>query len=133
MSARTKKPRRIRRESDPKDLVGRDFAGRGSTANRWRHRAAAVVIGLVLGGLLLASLRMEIVRTRYALADALAQETRLLSLEREASVALRELRDPRRLRRLANQLGFVRPERVIELGTDLAARGGAAPSAVVMP
>ncbi len=102
-----------------RELVGRDFSRRRRGNASWRRTVAAIVVGLVLGGLLLVSLRMAILRTRYFLADALARETMLLDLEREASVELRELRDPRRLRRLASEIGFARPERVIELGTEV--------------
>ncbi len=100
------------------ELVGRDFSKPRVSTRAWRSTGVAVLVGLVLGGLLLASLRMTIVRTRYALADSLARETALLGLEREAKVELRELRDPRRLLRLAGELGFARPERVIELGIE---------------
>lgn len=111
-----------RRDRAHRNFLRRDFARGKAADGGWRQPTAAVVAGLVMGGLLLASLRMEIVRERYALADALALETRLVAQELAASVELRELRDPRRLRRLANELGFARPERVIELGTDSAAR-----------
>ena len=104
-------------ESDT-ELVGRDFSKPRRPTGAWRTTGAALLVGLALGGLSLASLRMTIVRTRYALADSLARETALLALERQAKVELRELRDPRRLRQLAGELGFTRPERVIELGTE---------------
>ena len=133
--AKTKSRERAPQEGGP-DLVGTDFAERGHRPGGWRSTGVAVVVGVVLGGLLLASLRMTIVRTRYALADSHTQETALLELEREATVELRELRDPRRLRRLAAELGFERPERVIELGTEIVApgRGIVAPgSGIVAP
>lgn len=109
------------RRGREKDLVGRDFSRRARANADWRRTGAAILVGLVLGGLLLVSLRMAILRTRYSLADALARETVLLDLERAASVELRELKDPRRLRRLAREIGFARAERVIELGTEVVA------------
>ena len=41
--------------------------------------------------------------------------------ELAAEATVRELRDPRRLTDLAYRLGFCRPERVIELGTETGA------------
>jgi hypothetical protein len=122
MKRASRNQRSRRNDGAGQNFLRRDFARRKGADGGWRLTAVAAVAGLVLGGLLLASLRMEIVRERYALADALALETALVAEELAASVELRELRDPRRLRRLANELGFARPERVIELGTDSAPR-----------
>jgi hypothetical protein len=69
----------------------------------------------VLSLLALAALRVSILRTRYALAATLQRETELRGRERSAAVAAREQRDPHKLRELATQLGFARPERVIDL------------------
>ncbi len=103
------------------NLVGRNFVARRVSTAAWRRTGAAVLVGLVVGGMLLVSLRMAIVRSRYALADAAATETALMAAEREAAVTLREMRDPRRLTALAEAQGFVRPERVVELGSEATA------------
>jgi len=100
---------------EPASWIGRDFgeprAQRAPRQRRW----PGVLAGLVIAGLLLAGLRMAIVRERYLLGEAIQVETALRQRERAASVAVRELRDPRRLRRLALEAGFARPERAIEL------------------
>ncbi len=74
-----------------------------------------LILGLFVGGVALVALRGAIVRARYELGSALQREARLLELDRAAAVSVRRLRDPRRLRELAVERGFVVPERVIEL------------------
>jgi len=109
---------------EPASWVGRDFgeprAQRAPRQRRW----PGVLAGLVIAGLLLAGLRMAIVRERYLLGEAIQVETALRQRERAASVAVRELRDPRRLRRLALEAGFARPERAIELDPPAAKNPG---------
>jgi hypothetical protein len=75
---------------------------------------------------MVASLRVSILRLRYQLAAAVREETKLLERQRAVTVELRELRSPTRLREIATEQGFVRPERVIQLsvpatGMDIAA------------
>jgi hypothetical protein len=97
-------------------LVGRDFVrprARGGAAGRARWVPA--LVACVAAALLLAALRVQVLRVRYELGRAVAEETQLLERQRAATVALGELRDPRRLRRLAEARGFARPERVIEI------------------
>jgi len=114
---------------EPASWVGRDFgeprAQRAPRQRRW----PGVLAGLVIAGLLLAGLRMAIVRERYLLGEAIQVETALRQRERAASVAVRELRDPRRLRRLALEAGFARPERAIELDPPAAENPGGGPRA----
>jgi len=76
------------------------------------------VLGMVLSGLLLVSLRVEITHLRYSLAEAGAQEQQLLERQRLMTVRVRELRDPGRLRTLAQESGFVRPRSVLTLVLD---------------
>jgi len=113
---------------EPASWVGRDFgeprAQRAPRQRRW----PGVLAGLVIAGLLLAGLRMAIVRERYLLGEAIQVETALRQRERAASVAVRELRDPRRLRRLALEAGFARPERAIELDPPAAENPGGSPN-----
>lgn len=96
-------------------LVGRDFsrAGRRRIASRSTWIAAS--LGLVLAALLLTALRLAILRTRYELAEATKQEEALLQRDRSATVALQRLRDPSRLRRLAQERGFVTPQHIVVL------------------
>gem|GEM_PF-4795526 len=74
-------------------------------------------MGCVLAALLLAALRLSILRTRYRLAELAAEEAQLLEAERDTAVAWRELRDPVRLRELARKRGFGPPRDRIELAT----------------
>jgi hypothetical protein len=71
--------------------------------------------GLLLAALALTALRLDLIRARYGLADALSEEQRLLAEERSLTVEVRRLRDPARLAKLARERGFVRPEQVIDL------------------
>jgi hypothetical protein len=96
-------------------LVGVDFAPVPTRARRRTRVMVPIVLGFVLSGLLLASLRVEIIYLRYALADAAGQEEELLERQRLMTVRVRELRDPGRLRTLAEESGFVRPRRVLTL------------------
>lgn len=56
--------------------------------------------------LLLVVLRMDSIRLRYALADAVRVEQELLDQQRRLTVQVRHLRDPRRLEALARELGM---------------------------
>lgn len=96
-------------------LVGVDFAPVPTRARRRTRVVVPIVLGFVLSGLLLASLRVEIIYLRYALAEAAGQEEELLERQRLMTVRVRELRDPGRLRTLAEESGFVRPRRVLTL------------------
>jgi hypothetical protein len=93
----------------------RDWSARRRTP-RPRLAWAPLFAVAVLSLLTLAALRVSILRTRYALGATLQRETELRARERSAAVAAREQRDPHKLRELATQLGFTRPERVIDLG-----------------
>jgi len=73
------------------------------------------VAGALLAALALASLRLEIFRLRYALAEAVEVEQDLLERRGALVVEVARLRDPRRLRRIARERGFRLPERVIQL------------------
>jgi hypothetical protein len=74
-----------------------------------------IVLGVFVAYVGLVALRGEIQRLAYDLGGAVQEEQQLLERERAARAAVRELRDPRRLRELAMAQGFVVPERVIEL------------------
>jgi hypothetical protein len=92
----------------------RDWSARRHRPRR-RVAWAPIFAASVLSLLALAALRVSILRTRYALAATLQHETELRGRERSAAVAAREQRDPHKLRELATDLGFARPERVIDL------------------
>jgi hypothetical protein len=93
-------------------------APRAARRRRERRRRLLVVggvAGALLAALALASLRLEIFRLRYALAETVAVEQQLLERRRALVVEVARLRDPRRLRRIARERGFGLPERVIQL------------------
>ena len=86
---------------------------------RTRTRSALPLLPIALGVFTayvgLVALRGEIQRLSYEVGAAVQTETQALERECAAAVAVRELRDPRRLRELAAEQGFVVPERVIAL------------------
>lgn len=102
-------------------LVGRDFARSRPLGSTLRAGALGwLVVVACVCALGLAALRIDILRMRYALGDAV-QEERSLALERGRRTAqVESLRDPTRLAELARQRGFGRPERVLELRPQLA-------------
>lgn len=100
-------------EDHRRELVGRDFRDLRETG-RFRLVVAVLVVALV-GGLLLAALRVDLIRMRYAMAEAMKEEQAAFALHRELTVALQERRDPARVAARARALGFVRPEQIIDL------------------
>jgi hypothetical protein len=137
--ARRVEPKRARRrwlaareEPLPKDLVGRDLAGGPPRRARVRRRLPLALLGGgIVAALLLVTLRVEILRLRYAVAEVAAEEQTLAERIAQAKFRLRELRDPARLRRLAAERGFVRPERVLQV--ELPAPGRPDPERARMP
>ena len=132
-------PRRVRNEMG---LIGIDVAG-----GRPRRRAIgmlstlAAVLVLALG---VSALRIDILRIRYALGEAIAEEQRLLDEQRSLTAEMRRLRDPVQLSERARRLGFVRPDQLIDLpaagaparfeaGAILADRGAVAPGGLRRP
>jgi hypothetical protein len=96
-------------------LVGRDFARARPRRSAWRRVWPAAFAGLLLAALALAALRNDLIRVRYGLAEAMAEEKRLLERQRELTAELRRLRHPARLRERAEALGLVAPERALDL------------------
>jgi hypothetical protein len=80
-----------------------------------RYRLAFAVAGFLLVGLAVAALRVDLIRVRYGLADAVREEKVLLEEKRQALARMRTLRDPSRLARLAADRGLARPERIVDL------------------
>lgn len=77
-----------------------------------------VVAAAVVGALFLAVLRMDVIKLRLALAESFEAELRLAEEQRELTVEMRRLRDPAELTRRAEELGFDRAERLIDLNPD---------------
>ncbi len=74
-----------------------------------------VLAAALIGALFLAGLRVDVIRMRLARAKSFETELRLEQEERELTVLMRRLRDPAELARRANELGFRRAERLIDL------------------
>jgi hypothetical protein len=103
------------RRATPGDLVGRDFA-RVRAVGRLSTRRIAWLVGVAFGcALALAALRIDILRVRYALGEALGEEKALVQQQRQHTAALEGLRNPSRLVELAHERGFAPPEHVIDL------------------
>jgi hypothetical protein len=99
------------------DLVGRDLAPIRRAAKRRSRLLPVALVGVLMAALCLAALRTDLIRQRYDLAAAVREEKALLEEHRLLTARVRGLRDPARLARLASDLDFERPERVIALGT----------------
>ena len=98
--------------------AGRDLSRPPERARRRvppRH-VALVTAGAVCAALLLVALRVDSIRQRYRLADALRGEQTLLEQQRRLMVEVRRLRHPLRLAELGRELGLARAERLIALG-----------------
>jgi hypothetical protein len=120
--------RSARRRMPQRELVGRDLAEPPRRATRRFRLRLPIALGTIVAALLLVTLRVEILRLRYALAEVASEEQALLERSRRTTVRVRELRDPARLRRLATERGFGRPARVmsVELRGDASAPAAAA-------
>ncbi len=97
--------------------IGRDLA----RVPRLRPRAARplwIALAGILVALSVAALRIDILRMRYGLGEALETEKALIEERRELTAQVRRLRDPARLIHLAIESGLGRPERVIDLRFD---------------
>lgn len=105
----------VQRRPTARQWVGRDLARTPRRAVRQRRISAALLLGALAAALSLAALRVDNLRLRYALADALAQEKALLETRRVATAQIERLRDPARLAQLAGARGLARPTRVVEL------------------
>jgi len=106
-------PRQRRRRQV--ELIGRDIAG---TPLRSRPRSRlfpVALVGALIAALCLAALRVDLIRQRYDLAEAMKTEKQLLERKRLLTAQSRRLRDPARLSRLAAERGFVRPDRLIDI------------------
>ena len=104
---------RRRRRPRMRGLVGRDFSAfeyRGS-----KRVLLPALLALFVAAFGLVALRTEILKLRYELAHQLERESSLDARQRDLTVRMRQLREPHQLAQRAAQLGFERPERVIDL------------------
>ena len=97
------------------DLVGRDFA-RVRQTGRLSARRVFWLVGIAFAcALALAALRIDILRVRYALGEAIREEKALVQQQRQQIAVLEGLRNPSRLVEIAQRLGFAPPQHVIDL------------------
>ena len=94
------------------DLVGRDVARTSAMPRAIRRLAPAAIAVAIVVALGVAALRVDLIRVRYGLADAVSQERALLEERRVVLAEVGALREPSRLATLAQERGFVRPDRV---------------------
>ena len=74
---------------------------------------AAVVV--VLAALAVAAVRIDLIRTRYAVSEAMERENELIEEQRQLIVRRRQLRDPVELAVQARARGFRPPAHVVTL------------------
>ena len=88
----------------------------------WLRRRESHPLWIALAGILVAlsvtALRIDILRMRYGLGEALETEQALVEEKRRLTAQVRRLRNPTRLTQLAIERGLRRPERVIDLRSD---------------
>jgi hypothetical protein len=105
-----------RREVEPVgrlDLIGLDMAPTHSAPRT--QTIVPAIAAVVIAALLLVGLRVEVLRLRYASAEAVTREQRLRDEKRTTTVSLLRLREPKLLSRRAAKLGFAKPDRVVDL------------------
>ena len=111
-------------------FIGRDLAHRYDPR---RPRALVPLLVLVLiTALGIAALRIDLIRTRYAVAQAMQTENTLIEEHRALIARKRQLRDPVALAIQARERGFRPPERVYSLA-DPSAPGALAAVAAAPP
>ena len=104
------------------ELIGRDIAGTPLRSSPHRRLLPVAIVGALIAALCLAALRVDLIRQRYDLAEAMKTEKQLLEQKRLLTAQSRRLRNPARLARLAAERGFVRPARLIDIDSlDVAA------------
>jgi hypothetical protein len=91
-------------DPDPGGWIGVDFSHSG-TRRPSRALLPLLILALVVA-LGVASLRIDLIRTRYALATAMAEEQKLIAEQHTLIVQTRKLRDPVGLAVLARERGF---------------------------
>ncbi len=110
------RPRRVdARPRLRRRFFGRDLAARPGRTGAGSGLLMTLVAACGLAALLLAGVRTEIQRLRYARAETLHEQRTLAERGRELTAHVRGLRDPLRLHRIARERGFVRPTSVIHL------------------
>ena len=117
--------RRRNRPATSVTLIGLDVS---RAALRLQTRSwAPLVVAALAGGLFLATLRTDVLRMRFSVAERFEQQLQLEQQKRQLTVKMRQLRDPAELSQRARALGFRRAERLIDL------RGAGSPDRPAVP
>lgn len=104
------------RRATDRGWIGRDLARvRTSDSRGQRCLLAWLLFTALVCALCLSALRIDILRARYALAEAIREEKALQEEQRQRMAQVETLRDPARLAELAQKRGFERPARILEL------------------
>ena len=104
---------RTKRKSAARSPIGRDFK-RVRPPHTFGDFAPAAV-AVLIAAFALTSLRTEVLKLKYELTHLLESEQQLRASQGELTVQMRKLREPRQLAQRAADLGFERPQRVIDL------------------
>lgn len=96
-----------------RSLVGLDFSSIDQrTASR---KLGPAMIALLIAAIGLVALRTEVIKLRYELAEIGKRERTLDQQQRDLQVRVRQLRNPQLLAIRAEELGFRRPDRLIDV------------------
>jgi hypothetical protein len=104
-----------KRGPSKRGLVGRDLARARLFAPGRSHQLPLALLAILLAALALAALRIDIIRMRYRMTEAIHERADLLEEHRVLTAHVRSLRDPSRLARLARDRDLAWPEQVIEI------------------
>jgi hypothetical protein len=123
------------RRADSRNGSGRSKPGKTKAAHsiwarlrsynplNWRFVfPSGQMLPALLVALAMAALRVDLIRGRYEIGMGYHQEEQLNRRIARLTASMRELRDPARLGKFASDMGFVPPERLIDLPADLKAR-----------
>ena len=95
------------------EWIGIDFSGEKGS-RRTRKLLPLLVLALI-AALGISALRIDLIRTRYAMSDALAEEQALIAEQRRLIVRRRQLRDPVELAVQARERGFQPAKQILSL------------------
>lgn len=112
------------------------FIGRDLGPEYDPRRASALVPLLILvlvTALGIAALRIDLIRTRYAVAQATQTENTLIEEQRALIARKRQLRDPVSLAIKARERGFRPPTRVYSLADPVVGEGAGVPAVAAAP
>ena len=95
------------------DLIGVDMASEYRVPRN--QTIVPAIAAVVIAALILVGLRIDVMRMRYASAQAVVLEQQLRDEKSRITVSLLRMREPKLLSERAEQLGFATPDQVINL------------------